>query len=136
MTAQIGDLLTWEGERDALAGTISLIDHPRIVARPAGDPRAGAYRHTACWRGYVATWRLEAGDLWLDDIDGIWMVVGGPLRADWVNEHVRVRGGACVEYVHMGFSSFYDEVDELDLRAGRLHRHRRFKVPASEWSAP
>jgi transcriptional regulator with XRE-family HTH domain len=108
----------------------------RLERVPAEEVEDGIYGSSACWRGYVAHWRLEGGQLWLDAVRGRWRLVGGPVRAEWVTTYVRVHQGSLHSYVHAGFASSYNGVRELDLRGGRLHRQRAFAVPASGHDAP
>jgi hypothetical protein len=41
---------------------------------------------SSCWRGYVGEWRIEAGGLYLDAIDGKYALADGkPVLADWIS---------------------------------------------------
>ena len=99
MTAQIGDQLTIDGETVHLMGCPALPwHHPRLVQIPEKVAMASvAYSmifSTACWRQYIASWRIQGGLLFLDHIAGIYCIDGDePLFADWVTEELRVSQG-------------------------------------------
>ena len=66
MTAQVGDGLKFEGRRfsldcEPLAAWLSRRKNKTLTFRR---------RHTACWRGYVATWEVFRGRLYLTSISG------------------------------------------------------------------
>ena len=74
---------------------------------------------TACWRQYVASWRLEDGRLYLDKIDGLYRLDGEePLFADWVTETLRIAEGNALTYVHMGFGTVYEKDRFIKIRMG------------------
>lgn len=131
MTAQIGDELVLDGTRLTIHGALPIIRLAAIVDTPGR-----ARMNTACWRGYVAAWRISDGELWLDAIDGAWALEGDPVPARWVTTHVRASAGPPVWYVHMGFASEFAGVVELDIREGRVVRRRQFTTPASGYNAP
>ena len=138
MTAQAGDLFIYQKRRSRTLQEIPLAEHV-IVPSPPDRPRtadAEICGSTACWRGYIATWRIRYGKLWLTDVVGQFMLANGPVRADWVTGRVRVPFGAMEEYVHSGYDSMYHNVVEFDIREGRVHRQRAFAVPTNEWSTP
>jgi hypothetical protein len=83
---------------------------------------------TACWRGYIGTWEVKDGRLYLVNLQGSYEVVGGePVPAEWVSGWLRVPRGEALEYVHMGFESVYEE--ELQLRfEGGVEVERRTVV--------
>lgn len=131
MTAQIGDELVLDGTRLTIHGALPIIRLASIVDTPGR-----ARMNTACWRGYVAKWRIAEGELWLDSIDGAWALEGDPVPARWVTTYVRASAGPPVWYVHMGFASEFAGVIELDIREGRVHRRRVFATPTSGYNAP
>ena len=95
--------------------------HPRILY--AGPPGSFKLKEgvpsvvfsTACWRGYIGTWEVKGGRLYLVNLQGSYEMVGDePIPADWVSGWLRVPRGELLEYVHMGFESVYER--ELHLR--------------------
>lgn len=80
------------------------------------------------WRGYIATWQIDAGKLYLSKIDS-WLCSGdtkrsckkvrladlfpgkvqnGRVLADWFTGELRVPDGKEIQYVHSGFASTYE----------------------------
>lgn len=122
MTAQIGDTLYVDGEEVALCGEIMLPEaHPRL--RRATEEESwdapGIVHSTANWRGYVATWRLDDGVLWLVGLEGDWLLEPGPpIRATWVDDTLRIGHGEVVDYVHAGFMSRWAEEEYLTVEGG------------------
>ncbi|MGE0766620.1 MAG: hypothetical protein AB7L90_09165 [Hyphomicrobiaceae bacterium] len=126
MTAQISDDFSMNGAIACLMGCPALPWHHPRLARLTDDEamkacRDGLIFSTACWRRYVATWRLERDRLYLDAIEGIYRLEGeAPLFADWVTETLRVAQGHELTYVHMGFGTVYERDLLLDVRMGVL----------------
>jgi hypothetical protein len=118
MTAQIGDDLTIDGKPVQLMGCPALPwHHPRLEKLSQKEAIEATENilvfSTACWRQYVASWRLDDGKLYLDKIEGLYRLDGDePLFADWVTETLRIAVGRRLTYVHMGFGSVY-ETDRL-----------------------
>lgn len=95
--------------------------HPRVTqAWPPGafgvkEGVPSVVFSTACWRGYIGTWEVKGGRLYLVGLQGRCEMVGEePIPADWVSGWLRVPRGELLEYVHMGFESVYEE--ELQIR--------------------
>ena len=76
--------------------------------------------HTACWRGYIASWKIEGSKLYLTQIETenenlkmekLFPDRQAPVFADWYTGELRVPQGEMTEYVHM----FYQSTFESDL---------------------
>ncbi|MFM9847674.1 MAG: hypothetical protein ACKVP3_11000 [Hyphomicrobiaceae bacterium] len=126
MTAQIGDGLTIDREPAHLMGCPALPWHHSRLRKLSEAEALEVSKDnalifsTACWRNYVAQWRVEDGRLYLDRITGIYALDGEePLFADWVTETLRVARGERLAYVHMGFGSVFEE-DVLLNRMGKV----------------
>lgn len=65
-TAQVSDVLIVDGKEEPL-NTNPL--SPWLAANTDRRPRFES-PHTANWRGYVATWEIAGGQLWLRKVDG------------------------------------------------------------------
>ena len=97
---------------------------------------------TGNWRGYVATWTIENGSLYLVKIDA-WICRGwdekncgkvelsrlfgrryrkGKVKADWFSGELRVPDGKLLQYVHMGYGSVYEREITLSVESGRIVR--------------
>lgn len=127
MTAQIGDLLFYQGERLTMCNA-PLGAYFRLGgAYPEFEPSS-----TALIRGYVATWELLDGRLYLIAIQG-WLSDGAdaslesvfpgyPERvfAHWYSGRIRVPRGKLLKYVHAGYASVYERDLLLDFERGVL----------------
>lgn len=101
---------------------------------------------SACWRGYVATWRVSDGVLHLDAVRGwvtdhrpvdaaeIFPGLALPAKATWVTGTLRVGFGAQVHHVHSEYESTWEEELLLEVAAGEV-RGRRSQMPSPP-SAP
>jgi hypothetical protein len=143
MTAQFSDAVVYRGKDYAIAGTNGrgLFDPQEHGMRPVG-------RCTACWRGFVCSYRVDGGRLLLDRLaiclDGAAPKLfgveqkeeGGEIRLfdavyEGLNHPVPYTGGLLLArdfinelYVHMGFHPAwkYREVHELIFESGALKR--------------
>lgn len=76
---------------------------------------------TGCWRGYVGTWEIKNGALYLIDLSGLTedgeinlkTLFGAEEKvlATWFSGELKVPQGEMLEYIHQGYDSIY----ELDL---------------------
>lgn len=92
------------------------------------------------WRGYVATWEIEDGFLYLLKIDS-WICRnqnsshcrkvnlkslfgrkyrGGKVRADWFSGELLMPDGNQIQYVHMGYDSIYEREIILNVMSGKI----------------
>jgi hypothetical protein len=76
--------------------------------------------NTACWRGYIASWKIEGHKLYLTEIetenenlkmDKVFPDRQAPVFADWYSGKLRIPQGEMLQYVHM----FYQSKFESDL---------------------
>ena len=95
---------------------------------------------TGNWRGYVATWTIENGILYLVKIDA-WICRDwnaqrcrkaklsaifarryrdGKVKADWFSGELRIPDGKLLQYVHMGYGSVYERELTLTVESGRV----------------
>jgi hypothetical protein len=137
MTAQTPDSITVDGREGVLLGEPlanllnSLEGVPKLVARD-----------TACWRGYVARWRVTDDVLYLDDVTG-WVAdyreVGAsevlpgvtlPVKATWVSWSLRVGFGDQIRHVHAGYESTYEDEVLLEVAAGEITGRQSLAAPA------
>jgi hypothetical protein len=132
-TAQFPDFLIYQGE------TLPIFSNPLDSYFDREHPRPRhlfQYTCTACWRGYVATWKIEKGDLYLvrlvkgdcsakpEEID-VGQIFSGqslPVKAAWFSGTIRIPQGKQMLYVHMGYGSVYERERVLSFEKGRLAR--------------
>ena len=132
MTAQMSEKLIYQSE------TLALCSQPlAYFLEMAAIPWKFEAPHTALWRGYVGTWRIEADRLYLVGLSG-WtseteqtpskqvglgdLFPGYPdgVFAHWFTGELRCPRGGLLEYVRGGFSSAYEEDLFLQVRRGVL----------------
>ena len=126
MTAQVHENLILDGEATTMTTCPPLPPgHPRILY--AGPPGSFQLKEgvpsvvfsTACWRGYIGTWEVRDGRLYLVKLQGRCEMLGDePIPADWVSGWIRVPRGELLEYVHMGFESVYEEEIQVRFEEG------------------
>ena len=96
------------------------------------------------WRGYVATWEVKDGHLYLTEIDS-WVcgedspenckkadlkeLFGeryrdGRVKADWFSGELRMPEGEVLRYVHMGYVSLYERDFILNVESGKITGER------------
>jgi hypothetical protein len=109
MTAQISEKLIFEGQQ------LAMCTNPlSLYFAMGGDGPDFEYNCTALWRGYVGTWEIFDGRLYLIELHGT-LEGGGeasvgtifpdyPDRvfAHWYSGTIRIPQGKLLNYVHMG----------------------------------
>lgn len=136
-TAQTPDIVMIDGER------LPLFSNPleQHFAK-AGRPKVldGGVVSTGNWRGYVATWTIEDGRLYLTKVEkeyakdrqpGAYEWLPISLRklfpnskdrviADWYTGTLRIPRGEELQYVHMGYGSIYERELRITIRNGQV----------------
>jgi hypothetical protein len=147
-TAQIPDSLIYKGEK------LYIFSNPLESYFNADNPRPRdifKFSCTACWRGYVATWKIEDGELFLQKIvegtcsskakeirlSHIFPDQKGPIRASWFSGTLRIPQGKQMLYVHMGYGSVYEQEIILVIEKGKLVKeelqdNRKKKLPTGD----
>jgi hypothetical protein len=116
MTAQAHENLIYEGEETSMASCPPLPpSHPRVVALAPSELQSrkdlpSIVGSTACWRGYIGSWEIRGGRLYLTHIQGRYEMLGDePILADWFSGVLCIPRGELLRYVHMGFESVYEQ---------------------------
>jgi len=130
-TAQVPERIVYEGTEGFL------FTDPLESYFTRDNPRPKfASPHTACWRGYIASWEIREDTLYLTDIKA-WMrdkegkaapvefeqIFPGkakPLKADWFTGTLRIPRGEPIKYVHMGYQTIYEYDVFLRIEAGKV----------------
>ena len=103
MTAQLHENIIYKG-RDLSMTTCPKVplDHPNVIELKdeelftSGQPRVVS---SSCWRGYLGSWEIKAGRLYLIKLERDLKLDGlDPLFADWVSEELNI----FVEYAFEG----------------------------------
>jgi len=96
---------------------------------------------TACWRDYVAFWKLENQKLYLVKIVSCCSenvvadlkkffgekYTNNQVFADWFTGNIISPQGELIYYVHMGYSSVYEKETEYVFEKGVLKSQKEFK---------
>lgn len=130
-TGQIPDYLIYK--RD----TLSLFSNPLEGyfnfwhKRPNKLFDSLGYNSTACWRGYIAHWKLRNDSLFLTKLEGDKSSIdlsvifknkvrNGEVFASWVNENINNPHGKLLYYEHMGYNSLYEYERDFVIKKGIL----------------
>ena len=99
MTAQQPEILIINGKKMFMPTELSL----NGLAEP------GMEICTCCWRGYVGVWEIKDDKLYLNNVEHAYVKQECPIFADWISGELRVWSGNLLHYIHMGWSSTYEE---------------------------
>lgn len=136
-TAQASDLLIVGGKE------FSLNTNPleTQLQKKQWRPPENAVITSANWRGYLATWEIKDGRLFLKDVtigvsdsknrrDYVRKSITQELYpgatevfADWYTGALIVPDGKMTRYVHMGYGSSFDHYQVFHVRAGKVVEH-------------
>jgi hypothetical protein len=116
MTAQIGERLCYEGREVSMCSE-PLGDYFALL----GTEPEFSVECTALWRGYVGTWDIQDGRLYLIGLNGrlkdgteanvATLFPDFPERvfAHWYSGKLRVPQGKILRYIHGGYGSTYED---------------------------
>ena len=126
VTAQVPDKIIYEGiELDLVAELNLPIDHPRIR-----KVRSGIIEDSSCWRGFVASWEVKSGFLFLTDlIFNHELAPGESVFADWVSETLIMPTGQITQHADVG-NAEYDRWFYAEVKAGKVVRTWNKHTPA------
>ncbi len=134
-TAQMPDALIYEGEKYSMFTNpleIYFRDHPE--RRPKSDGWC-----TALWRGYLATFIIENGSLYVKAVEVMapgrekWKNVTKKIfpkkkkvKADFFSGLLVLPQGDLIEYVHMGYASIYEKYTLIEIEKGEVKKILKF----------
>jgi len=125
MTAQVHEKITVDGEERSMAFCPDIpIDGTRVRRLTEPNLKSLAVISSACWRRYIGSWEIKYGVLWLNDIEGYFELVNGPIVADWFTGVLRVPHGKMIQYVHMGYGSVFEQEIHLKIVNGYLSKKK------------
>jgi hypothetical protein len=150
-TSQVGDILIWNGD------TLTLFSNPlelrsdwneiskiidseldkedrKLYPKKYEAVEVESMSSTACWRGYVAEWKIINTKIYLSNIyachDRTVKVdlkkifshefTENLLFAYWITDKLDVPKGECIEYVHLDYKSIYDTETIIEFKDGKL----------------
>ena len=129
MTAQFGEHLHYDGRKMGMC-TQPLDDYFALGGFNPGFGLDWPSDCTALWRGYIGTWDIVDGRLYLTAIDVMpgsrvtanleAVFPGYPDRvfAHWYSGTLRVPQGSVLKYVHMGHQSTFESDMLIDVEQG------------------
>ena len=108
MPAQVHEKLVMDGQTLRMACAPGFPEGlPGIVE--VENPGSGPWYSTGCARGYVGTWEIEDGRLYLAGLEGFYRLQQpGRLFAHWYSGTLVVPEGEVLLYVHMDFQSLHE----------------------------
>jgi hypothetical protein len=127
MTAQVHEKIRYQGKRMGLASCPSFPgDHPRIIKSSEDEieelvkeMKTGIIFSTACWRGYIGSWSIRRGKLYLTKLEGRYRLEGKEaIFADWFTGALHIPQGEVQDYIHMGFDTVYEQEIILTVEQG------------------
>lgn len=129
MTAQVCETLVLHGQRMDMSSCPPIPDaHPQI--RYLSDEEihnehgGGLTQSTACWRGYVGTWEIRYGRLYLSALRGRVGFKGlQPLLADWVTGTLSIPEGQDLDDGCFGFP-LREHLRMIDVEKGTIVSER------------
>lgn len=148
MTAQFSEKILYQGKEIYLL-TLPLDDYFTLLgAKPQFKPDS-----TALIRGYLGSWKIEDGILWLVALDAklkdgsdchlstLFPTSCGPVRADWFSGMLRIPQGKLLEYVHSGFKNIYEhdlliEIDKSSVVRAHMRSNTRSDGSTRPWFEP
>lgn len=127
MTAQIAETLFYKGEQLSMCNT-PLDDYFAF----GGEHPKFESNCTALWRGYVGTWEIIGGRLYLVGLEGtlesgddaslasVFPDFSDRVFGHWYSGTIRIPQGKLLEYVHMGYGSTYERDLFLEIEKGAV----------------
>lgn len=138
-TAQISDLLIFEGEE------IRLHVNPleKFYERYPDRRLKGLPASTALWRGYIATFGFDNGELVLREMESQEWDEGRSIevsiiekafptkterKLDWYSGVLVCPRGKLVNYVHLGYASEFEKYTVFIVKNGKLDSYKKFTL--------
>ncbi|CAK0767990.1 conserved hypothetical protein [Gammaproteobacteria bacterium] len=125
MTAQATEKLYYEGLK------VGMCSEPlELYFLFSGESPKFDSHCSGLWRGYVGTWKIKDGRLYLIELQG-WLEDGNNVTlatlfpdfpdrvfAHWYSGTIRIPQGKILNYVHMGYESTYEKDILLKIEKG------------------
>jgi hypothetical protein len=125
MTAQFTERLVYDGK------AVAMCTEPLAAYFAGGGANPGFVRwSSACWRGYVGSWAIMDGQLYLTELEGVlsngekatlnsvFPAAMGAVLADWYSGVLKIRKGELQRHVHGGYASVHEGDLYLRIRKG------------------
>lgn len=139
MTAQADEILIFDGKETLISSWPPLPrQHPGIIQRKEEIDQniqnlAPIIGSTACWRGYIGTWKIQDEQLYLINLVGCYeMVDTHPIFADWVSGLIRVPQGKLLYGDRSGTKVYAQEI-HLRIEQGKVIESTLIDSSSSQW---
>ena len=119
MTLQVPEELIYNGRKTFMISQPPMPkNHPRIIE----DFSMGVHDRiltSACHRGYVGTWEIREGRLYLAASRGMYKIADNePVFADWFTGIIRIPRGRNLEYPNIVFGMLYEREIRITIEKG------------------
>jgi hypothetical protein len=145
MTVQVGDEVIYEGKEPLLMCNWPFLpkDHPCIKERTDQEIEeagmSGIDEISSNWRGYIGTWEVNDGRLFLIKLDGCYKLDSDkPLFADWFTGFLGIPKG---EIIHWGYNAIFEQELYVKIENGIVtdtkvidNRGQQFDGGSAGWS--
>ena len=130
-TAQVGERLLYKGETNRLC-TLPLDPYLKAHNLRLHEvaPSKKIITSTACWRGYIGTWQIKDGFLWLVNVENldqaqvplskVFTNQAPPIKATWYSGTLHVTQGKMLRYVHAEFASKFERDLYIEINNGKV----------------
>lgn len=120
MTRQIHDQLILDGE-ETFMPFYPLIpqDETRIISSTEEIDIDSIFNTNLVRRGYIATWEIKDGILYLVDIEGKYKITGkSPIFAHWVTGTLEVKKERIQYYLDVGYGGLHGDEIHIEIESG------------------
>ena len=134
-TAQMGERLLYKGATNRLC-TLPLepyLKEHNLRLYEVAPPKK-FIMSTGCWRGYIGTWQIKDGFLWLVSVENldqtqvplskVFTNQVPPIKATWYSGTLHVTQGKMLRYVHAEFESTFERDLYIEIVDGKVINER------------
>lgn len=131
-TAQVAERIIIDGQTNMMFSLplTSYLESEGISISKYTNPPRQTQMTSSCLRGYIATWQIESGYLWLLSIQGFPSGIMAPMdelfsstppiKAKWYSGKLRIPKGDIIQYIHRGFDSIYEKELIIEIEDGKV----------------
>lgn len=132
MTAQASERIIIDGQMERMPFCPPLPNETYFQEDTPED--FSILRSSACWRGYVALWKIEDDKLYFVDIQGKHKLKDKTsIFADWFTGTLKIWKGKMVYYFHGGFDSIYEYDLYIEVENGVVKTQRTQDNTGKKW---
>ena len=130
-SAQAGEWLLYKGATNRLC-TLPLepyLKEHNVRLHEVAPPKK-FIMSSGCWRGYIGTWQIKDGFLWLVSVENldqtqvplskVFTNQAPPIKATWYSGTLQVTQGKMLRYVHAEFQSKFERELYIKIVDGKV----------------